>query len=72
MISIETGDGPNLGANDGALLFPLTDAPFRDFRPTVQLCMALFNDQKAYDSKGYWDQHLDWFRVKEGKSVPPK
>ena len=68
MISIETGDGPNLGANDGAQFLPLTSSPFRDFRPSVQLCMALFNDEVAYNGKGLWDEHLKWLRVEGGKS----
>ncbi len=36
------GDGPNVGANDGARFLQLTDSNFRDYRPTVQLAMALF------------------------------
>lgn len=36
------GDAPNLGANDGANFLPLTDAGYRDFRPSVQLAGALF------------------------------
>ena len=32
LVSSVSGDAPNIGANDGALLLRLTDAPFRDYR----------------------------------------
>jgi hypothetical protein len=44
----ETGDAPVLGANDGARLLPLGDSDYRDYRPAVQLAMALFLDRRAY------------------------
>ena len=44
----ETGDAPVLGANDGARLLPLGDSDYRDYRPAVQLAMALFLDRCAY------------------------
>lgn len=58
-----SGDAPNLGANDGALLIPLTDAAFRDFRPSLQLASALFCDARAIAEAGPWDQQLRWLRV---------
>ncbi|OIP14929.1 MAG: heparinase [Comamonadaceae bacterium CG2_30_59_20] len=42
MVNPINGDGPNLGANDGARLLQLTDTAYRDHRPSVQLAMALF------------------------------
>jgi len=54
-----TGDGPNIGANDGARLFVLSPTNYRDYRPTVQLSAALFAGGKAYDD-GPWDQPLYW------------
>jgi hypothetical protein len=44
----ETGDAPNIGPNDGSHLFSLNRAPYRDFRPTVQLAAALFDNAQAY------------------------
>ncbi len=64
MVNAENGDGPNLGANDGAKLLPLTDSGFRDYRPTVQLAAALFLDSKAYSEEGIWNQPLHWFGLK--------
>jgi len=44
-----TGDAPNLGSNDGTLLFSLTSCDYRDFRPSVQLGAVLFFHGVAYD-----------------------
>lgn len=57
MINPWNGDGPNIGANDGARLLQITDTDYRDHRPTVQLATALFFDRRAYDS-GPWDDGL--------------
>jgi len=54
-----SGDAPNLGANDGARLFVLTDTPYRDYRPSVQLASTLFSDCRAYGA-GVWDDCLGW------------
>lgn len=43
-----TGDVPNLGANDGARLFPITETDYRDYRPTLQVAAALFLQKHAY------------------------
>lgn len=63
MVNAETGDAPNVGANDGARLLPLVDADYRDYRPTVQLAMALFLDRRAYTKAGLHDAHLHWLGV---------
>lgn len=55
MTDPETGDAPNVGANDGARLLPLSDTDFRDFRPSVQLGMAVFAGQAAYPGHGSWN-----------------
>ncbi|WP_193075262.1 heparinase II/III family protein [Pseudomonas sp. FME51] len=57
------GDGPNLGANDGARLLPLTDTDYRDYRPTIQLASVLFHSARAYSSDGDWNQPLHWLRL---------
>ena len=38
----ESGDAPNLGSNDGALLLNVHSCSYRDFRPTLQLARRLF------------------------------
>jgi hypothetical protein len=52
-----SGDAPNIGSNDGARLFVLCDTDYRDFRPSVQLAMKLFEDQVPYP-EGKHDQQL--------------
>lgn len=66
MINQHNGDGPNLGANDGARLLPLTDSDYRDFRPSVQLAMVLFEARRAYADDGEFNQPLLWM----GLSLP--
>jgi len=39
LVDPETGQVPNLGANDGAYIMPLTPAPFSDFRPVAGAAM---------------------------------
>lgn len=60
MINPENGDGPNLGANDGARLLPLTDTPYRDYRPSLQLATVLYTGRRAYAEPGVWDYPLQW------------
>ena len=55
-----SGDGPNLGNNDGARLLPLTDTGYRDFRPSIQTAMVLFEGVRAYRQAGPWDDPIDW------------
>jgi hypothetical protein len=71
MISSISGDGPNLGANDGARLLPLTDSDYRDYRPSVHLAMALFKDCRAYQESGLWNLHLSWLDISEQTHKPP-
>ena len=47
MVNPINGDGPNLGANDGARLLQLSNTAYRDYRPTVQVAMALFGNCRA-------------------------
>ena len=63
------GDAPNLGANDGAQVFCLADAGYRDFRPCVQLASVLFKNERAYPAQGIWDQPLKWLNVGDPESA---
>lgn len=66
------GDSPNLGANDGARLLPLTDTNYRDCRPSVQLATALFAGAVAYPQKGQWDDPLCWLGLERPKKLLPE
>ena len=69
LINLANGDGPNVGANDGARLLPLTNTKYRDYRPTLQLSYALFYDQQAIEESGPWDDVLKLLKVSSGKNI---
>ena len=54
-----SGDAPNIGANDGARLIPLTSTDFRDFRPSVQLANVLFKTQLLMKVMENTTSHFD-------------
>lgn len=66
-----TGDGPNVGANDGARLLQLANTGYRDHRPSVQLAMALFAGKRAYGTDGAWNDALHWLGVALPQGVTP-
>lgn len=47
----DTGNIPNLGANDGAQLFQLSGNDYRDFRPSIQFASMLFRGYSVYDNE---------------------
>lgn len=61
MIFSPDGDGPNLGANDGAQLLPMSDTPYRDFRPSCALALTLFADADAFGDDVA--RHARWFGI---------
>ncbi len=52
MVDPVSGDGPNLGANDGTCLFNLKRTPYRDFRPSLQLGAAVFLEKRVATPAG--------------------
>lgn len=56
----ETGDVPNYGSNDGALIFPVTSCGYRDFTPSINAIHALLTGKQLYDS-GKHQEELIWF-----------
>jgi len=79
------GNGPNLGANDGANFLPLTNSDYRDFRPSVQLAMALFlkcdfmgnyyisslNKKIKSSDPNLWNHLLIWLNIAIPKRLSP-
>lgn len=63
MVDRTSGDAPNLGANDGARLLPLTESDYRDFRPSLQMASVLFRGQRAIGDHGPWDDQLRWLGI---------
>lgn len=62
LIDPENGNAPNLGANDGARVFVLHQAPYRDFRPSVQLARALFEEVETYPDKTF-QEIFSWLKL---------
>ncbi len=70
MIDAPSGDGPNLGANDGAHPYRLDASAYRDFRPCLQLASLIFLSRAALKS-GPWDESAAWLGVpNEGRARP--
>lgn len=51
---------PNYGANDGALVSPLSGCDYQDFRPTLQAASIAARGERLYPP-GPWDEEAAWF-----------
>lgn len=60
----EMGDVPNYGANDGALIFPVTTSEYRDFRPVINTICVLTQSERVYEH-GNYDEEVLWFSDKK-------
>lgn len=56
---LSTGRVPNYGPNDGALILPLNNCDYRDFRPVIQAVRYLNSGARSYH-EGPWDEDLLW------------
>jgi hypothetical protein len=55
----KTGQVPNYGSNDGALILPLNNCAYEDFRPVLQAAWYLVTGRRLY-GEGCWDEDLLW------------
>lgn len=67
----ESGDVPNYGSNDGALIFPVTACGYRDFRPVLNTVYALIEGKRLY-KPGDYDEELLWFGGEKASVVDIK
>ena len=65
----ETGDVPNYGSNDGALIFPVTSCDYRDFRPVLNSIYAQIQGERLY-KQGIYDEELLWLSIKNLDELP--
>lgn len=71
-----TGWTPNYGANDGALLLPLSDCDYPDMRPVLQ-SSHFIAEREALFPPGPWDEEMVWLngaaslKASRLRSVPP-
>ena len=70
MIDPVSGDGPNLGANDGAQPYRLDASRYRDFRPCLQFASLLFTGRSAL-RPGPWDESAAWLGVHSESAMRP-
>lgn len=54
------GEVPNYGANDGALVFALTNCRYDDFRPVVQAASLVLTGEPRFPD-GPWNEETLWF-----------
>ncbi len=65
----ETGDVPNYGSNDGALIFPVSLCDYRDFRPVLNTIYVLTQGERLYEH-GTYDEEILWFSDRKLNDLP--
>lgn len=59
MIDPATGQAPNYGPNDGALVLPLSVCPYEDYRPAAYAA-GYVAGRKMIEGAGDWNEELFW------------
>lgn len=59
LIDQQTGQMPVYGSNDCALVLPLNNCDFTDYRPLLQLGAFITKGKRLFDP-GVWDEDLYW------------
>ncbi len=67
LLDSASGLTPNLGANDGALILPLSVSVFEDYRPVVQASARAFLNTQI--ESGVWDEMSLWFGLPPTKKI---
>lgn len=65
----QEGELPAVGQNDGALILPLTNCAYADYRPVIQAIAYLRTRTRCYDD-GPWDELLFWLFGEEATTAP--
>ncbi len=68
LIDPETGQIPFYGSNDGALVLPLNNCDFTDFRPLLQLSSFITKKELLFES-GAWDEDIFWLCGADSLSI---
>ncbi len=69
MMQPENGALPNYGNNDGALVLPLSECDFADYRPAIQAGYYLATRKRRLPP-GPWDEELLWLFGDEALAAP--
>ncbi len=59
LVDPTTGQMPVYGSNDGALVLPLNNCDFTDYRPLLQLGSVITTGQPIFEP-GAWDEDVYW------------
>jgi len=59
LIDLQTGEMPVYGSNDGALVLPLNNCDFTDYRPLLQLGWYITKKEFLFEP-GPWDEDVFW------------
>jgi hypothetical protein len=59
LIDPASGGMPVYGSNDGALVLPLNNCDFTDYRPLLQLGSVITTGEPMFEA-GDWDEDVDW------------
>jgi hypothetical protein len=70
LLDLTTGQVPNLGPNDGALIFPLGTSAFADYRPALQAAARAFFGEPALPP-GAWDEAGLWLGLPLSEANAP-
>lgn len=70
LIDPSTGQMPVYGSNDGALVLPLNDCDFTDFRPLLQLGSYITKKRLLFPA-GPWDEDLFWLCGEQPLALVP-
>ncbi|MEP7136216.1 MAG: alginate lyase family protein [Chloroflexota bacterium] len=67
LINPQTGEMPVYGSNDGALVLPLNNCDFTDYRPLLQLGWYITKGERLFEP-GPWDEDVFWLYGAESPS----
>jgi asparagine synthase (glutamine-hydrolysing) len=59
LVDPKTGQMPVYGSNDGALVLPLNNCDFTDYRPLLQLGWYITKGERLFEP-GPWDEDIFW------------
>jgi asparagine synthase (glutamine-hydrolysing) len=71
LIDPQTGQMPVYGSNDGALVLPLNNCDFTDYRPLLQLGWYITKEERLFEP-GEWDEDLFWLCGEKALSLQGK
>ncbi len=71
LIDPTTGHMPVYGSNDGALVLPLNNCDFTDYRPLLQLGSVIATGQPIFDP-GAWDEDVFWLSGEQSTAKSAK